>query len=284
MNETAPPPSRSRRLARFSLRQLRNFAIAALLVLLVLMIFENRLIYFPTTAAEEWQEPADFPHEDVSLALPDGTSIHAWWCPRPGADSALLHCHGNAGNISHRAQMLSKLQDALNVSILAFDYPGYGKSAGSPDEASCCAAGEAALHWLTATKAVPAKRVILFGESLGGGVATDLASRHPCRALVLFRTFASVPAAAKDRLPFLPTKMLMRNQFDNVAKLRAIACPVFVGHGDADTLIRPYHAKQLHAAAAGPKVLHLEPGAEHNDPMTQGFRTAVREFLEKKAP
>src|SRR5262249_23494938 len=284
MNQEASAPTGSRRLRRSLLWLARNVAVAGLLVLLILMLFENRLIYFPTTAAEEWIEPADLPHEDVSLVLPDQTAIHAWWCPKPGADSALIHCHGNAGNLSHRAPTLIKLRDELNVSVFAFDYPGYGKSTGAPNEQSCCAAGEAAWNWLSATAKVPPERVILFGESLGGGVATDLASKHPCRALVLFRTFASIPAAAPDRLPFLPTKLLMRHQFHNLTKLRSLSAPVFIGHGDCDTLLPPHHADQLYAAAAGPKTLYWEANANHNDRMTPEFRAALHLFLREFAP
>jgi pimeloyl-ACP methyl ester carboxylesterase len=265
-------------------RQARKFAIAVLIALLILMLFENRFIYFPTTAAEEWLEPADLPHQDVTLVLSSGADIHAWWCPRPGADSALLYCHGNAGNLSHRAPTYRKLQDELNVSIMAFDYPGYGKSTGTPNEVSCCGAGECAFNWVSQEGHIPAERIILFGESLGGGVATDLASRYPCRALVLFRTFASVPAVAREVLPFLPTGLLMRNRFDNVTKLHSIHCPVFIGHGDADTLISPHHAQRLYETANEPKLLFWEANTNHNEPMTPEFRTALRQFLGQHAP
>jgi hypothetical protein len=245
----------------------------------LLMWFENHFVYFPTTAAEDWIETPSLTHEDVALALPDGTTIHAWWCPKPGADGAILYAHGNAGNLSHRHETFRLLQDRLNVSILAFDYPGYGKSGGQPSEAGCYAAGQAALDWLTTADGVPANRVILYGESLGGGVATELATRQPCRALVLFRSFCSVPDVARDTFPLLPARLLMRNRFNSLAKIRTLRMPIFINHGDADTIIRVDHARRLNDAAPEPKYLYIDPGVDHNDPVTPAFLDALRDFL-----
>src|SRR5262249_5841596 len=152
----------------------------------------NRLVFLACPASTDWQPPpADTIVEDVWLETGDGR-MHAWWIPQPGADGALLYFHGNAGNLSHRTTLALSLRKALNVSILLVDYPGYGKSEGKPTEAGCYAVADAAYDWLTEIQKIPPERIVLFGKSLGGGVATDLASRRPHRALVLARTFTSV--------------------------------------------------------------------------------------------
>jgi fermentation-respiration switch protein FrsA (DUF1100 family) len=248
-------------------------------VILVLMALENRLVYYPITAAQHWQ-PAPFsPVEDVALKLPDGTNIHAWWCPLEGARDALLYCHGNAGNLSGRGNAILAFQRLLGVSVLIFDYPGYGHSSGRPSEAGCCAAADAAYQWLTQAKQVPAARILLYGSSLGGGVAIDLASRRPHGALIVDKTFTSMPDVAQGLYPWIPVRWLMRNRYDSLSKIRMCRQPVFVAHGVSDELVPFALGQRLFAAANEPKrFLRLEAWG-HNDPPPQEFFDAVRQFL-----
>src|SRR5438105_2480023 len=113
-------------------QMLRVLLVSYLGVVLVLSLLENWLVYRLTTAAEDWQ-PAPVPEiRDVNLSTSDGMKIHAWWLPCPGADQAVLYCHGNAGNLSHRGGSIVKLREILKAGVLIFDYPGYGKSEGKP--------------------------------------------------------------------------------------------------------------------------------------------------------
>ncbi|MFL5339925.1 MAG: alpha/beta hydrolase [Gemmataceae bacterium] len=276
---------RPRRSVWRRLRRLTVFILVGYLIVLgVMLALENRLLYFPSRFPGDWHEPRDLDKQDVTLVAADGTSIHAWWCPRPGATGALLHCHGNGGNLSHRAGVYAALQREQNVSVLGFDYPGYGRSGGKPSEAGCYAAAEAAYEWLTIRQQVPPERLILFGESLGGGPATELATRRPYRALVLFSTFTSAPDVGRDHYPLLPVRLLMRNRFDNIRKVPELTRPVFIAHGDADSLISPDHARRLFDAVRAPVALHLDPGRGHTHAMTPAFHAALRDFLQENAP
>ncbi len=250
----------------------------------MLLAFENFLVFPRLRAADGWQAPGELVAQDLTLPLSDGTSIHAWWCPREGATAALLYCHGNGGNLSLRAPIYQDLQREQNVSVLAVDYPGYGRSGGKPSEAGCYAAAEAGFDWLTTVAKVPAERILVFGESLGGGVAVELATRRPCRALVLMSSFTTLPDTAQQLYPFLPCRWLMRNRFDSVSKLPGIHRPVFVYHGDADELVRPWHAQRMHDVANGPVELYWEPGGTHDLEPSPGFHAALRQFLQKHAP
>lgn len=248
-------------------------------VIVVLMALENRLVYRPVSAIEDWQPPPFSPVEDVRLTLPDGITVHAWWCPRQGSDGALLYCHGNAGNLSHRGRVIQQLQQLLDVSVLIFDYPGYGKSQGRPTEAGCYAAGNAAYDWL-AQKVRP-ERILLYGSSLGGGVAVDLASRRPHRALILDKTFTSMPDVAQQIYPWLPVRWLMHNRFDSLAKIGKCHRPVFIGHGTTDDLIPFSHGERLFAAANEPKRFFRMEACGHNDPMPRQYFDALRDFLDE---
>ena len=249
----------------------------------MLAALESRFLFFPTTAADDWSEPTDFSYRDLTLTA-RGSTVHAWWCPVARAAGAVLYCHGNAGNLSHRVRVYRALQATHNVSVLAVDYPGYGKSEGKPSEAGCYAAAGAAFDWLTGNGGVAAERVVLFGESLGGGVVTELATQRPCRAIVLFSTFTSVPDVARAHYPFLPARWAMQIRFDSLKRMAAVSRPVFIAHGDADRLIPLRHAQQLYAAANEPKLLHVDPGRGHTLMLTPAMQIAMREFLARHAP
>src|SRR5262249_1068229 len=165
------------------LRGILTLVVPYLGIIVVLMLLENWLIFRAVSADQHWIEPLGLDVRDVELRTADGIGIHAWWCPREGAEGALLYCHGNAGNLSYRGGAIPPFQHALNVSVLIFDYPGFGKSEGSPDEAGCYAAADAAYDWLTQIQKIPPECLLLYGKSLGGAVAVELASRRPCRAL-----------------------------------------------------------------------------------------------------
>jgi fermentation-respiration switch protein FrsA (DUF1100 family) len=248
---------------------------------LVLLALENRLVYHPTRAVEDWQPPPSDRVQDVELTTPTHLRLHAWWCPLEGATGALLYCHGNAGNLSHRGGSILALQRELGASVLIFDYPGYGRSEGKPSEAGCYAAAYAAYDWLLREPGVPAERILLYGGSLGGGVAVDLACRRGHRALLLANTFTAMPDVGRSLYPWLPVRLLMRNRFDNLSKIKLIHRPVVIAHGTADRLIPLAQAERLFAAANEPKRFYPIPGADHNTPLPGEFLRAARRFLEE---
>jgi fermentation-respiration switch protein FrsA (DUF1100 family) len=274
---TASPPRRSwkRRLGRFA----GQLALAYLGVLLVMVALENWLLFPATTAAQHWQPKPDERIQDVTLASADGTPLHAWWLPGAGSPGAMLYCHGNGANLSHRGPALLRWQQELDLGVLIFDYPGYGKSGGSPTEAGCYAAADAAYDWLTQEQRVQPEQILLFGNSLGGGGAMELASRRPHRALVLARTFTSAPDVAQSIYPWLPARWLMRNRFDNLAKIGSCRRPIFIAHGTADGLIPFALGERLFAAANEPRCFHRMDGFDHNTALDLAFFAALRRFL-----
>jgi uncharacterized protein len=281
MNSPGENP-RSGPLARPWVRSALYLVVGYVGLVSMLLFFENWLVYHPTTTAQHWQPPPPGEDiQDVQLTSADGTRIHAWWCPAKDSDLALLYCHGNAGNLSHRGPSSVKLRDLLGVSVLIVDYPGYGKSEGRPTEKGCCQAADSAYAWLTDEKQIAPKKIVLYGASLGGGVVTDLASRKDHRALVLVKTFTSVPDVASELYWWLPApkRMIMSNRFDSLSKIGACHRPVFIAHGTADTLIPYTHGKKLFEAANEPKRFYSMPEANHNDGLPPGFFTDLKEFL-----
>lgn len=259
-------------------RLLRSAAIIYIGVVLVLLLLENWLVYHPSQDGEGWvPPPSAVTMEDVWMRTRDGVRIHALWFPQPGADGAVLYCHGNAGNVSHRVGVSLLLAQSLKKSVLAFDYPGFGKSEGRPTEAGCYAAADAAYDWLAAK--VPPQRIILFGKSLGGGVAVEMATRHSHQALVLAKTFTSIPDVGQSQFPWIPARWLMRNRFDNLAKIGHCPRPIFITHGDRDQLIPIRQAEELFAAAPQPKRFHVIPGGVHDGSLPPDFLHSLADFL-----
>ncbi len=282
---TEEPRTRRQRVRRFLLRRLIAYPLLYVGVVLVFLALEKFLIFRPSSSAEWWHDPDDSRTQDVWLFDSRGTKLHGWWIPpnNPGA-GAVLVAHGNGGNISHRGRLAAKFHKTLDAGVLLFDYPGYGKSEGKPDEAGCYASGDAAYKWLTEVAKVPPNRIVLLGESLGGGTAVELATRHEHRALVLVFTFTSLPAAAKFHYPWLPTQWFMRTRFDNLAKIKQCRRPVFIAHGTADEIIPFHHGETLFAAANEPKEFFPMEGATHNILLGDDFYAALARFLAEKAP
>jgi len=253
--------------------------------LLAVLALEDRFLFPGATFGKPWRDPpADLGVRDAWLDA--GDPVHAWfhapdgWEPRRGA---VLVSHGNGGNVSRLDDRLRRWGEPFGRAVLVYDYPGYGKSGGWPSEAGCYAAGEAALRWLVEEQGVPVGEVILVGESMGGAVAIDLATRHPARLLVLHGAFTSFSDMAQVRFPFYPGRYLVRNRMANVEKIGAARCPVLSTHGTADTVVPYDQGERLFAAAAEPKRFLRFEGEGHSPPRREAFLDAVRAFLAETA-
>ena len=264
--------------------------IAALLLVLsaLMLIFERKLIYFPQREHDVTPRQLGLAFEDLTLTAEDGVRIHALYLPPPGEPRwTVLFAHGNGGNLSHRLDRALFLQSKLGAAVLLFDYRGYGRSEGSPDEEGTYRDARAAHRWLVEEKRVPPDRLVIFGESLGSAVALDLALARPSRALVLESPFASVPAMARAVYPFLPLWPLVRTRYDNEAKAPRLSVPLLVLHGDRDDVVPFEQGRRVFAAAPEPKRFYTIPGASHNDTYLVGgeaYWNAVRDFLETLPP
>jgi uncharacterized protein len=255
--------------------------LAYLIVLVATMFFEDSLIYFPWVYPQGDWNPQGLRVEDAWFQAADGTRLHGWYVPKENARAAVLFCHGNGGNLTHRAIMLQLLHDRVGVSVLVFDYRGYGRSEGKPNEKGVLADARAARDWLAAREKITKTDVVLMGESLGGAVAVDLAACDGARALILESTFSSLPDVAAYHYPFLPVHWAMRSQFNSVGKIGEYHGPLLQAHGDADTIVPLQFGERLFEAANEPKQFIRVPDHDHNDLMPAEYFDAVAKFLEK---
>jgi fermentation-respiration switch protein FrsA (DUF1100 family) len=257
----------------------RIVLIVYVVFLLVMMVLENSLIFFPMKFPEGNWTPWGITLEDAWFTAADGTKIHGWYVPHAQPRAVVLFCHGNGGNITHRSEAIRALHDRVGCSVLAFDYRGYGKSEGKPDERGVLADARAARTWLAQKAGVAEDRIVLMGESLGGAVAVDLAV-DGARALILESTFSSLADVAAHHYPWLPVRLLMRTRFDSAAKIASYHGPLYQSHGDHDSIIPLTLARRLFDAANEPKQFQLFEGADHNDLRMPQYYDKLRAFLD----
>ncbi|MEE8171782.1 MAG: alpha/beta hydrolase [Alphaproteobacteria bacterium] len=239
---------------------------------------QRRLMYFPdserpTPAASGVPEMAD-----VSLATEDGLSLLAWH--RPPARAALptlVYFHGNAGHIGMRAHKVRPYLDA-GFGVLLTTWRGYSGNPGTPSEDGLYRDGRAALAYLQEAGAAP-QGIVLYGESLGTGIAVHLAEARAPAALVLEAPFSSIADVAQARMPLLPVKSLLLDRFDSRSKIAAVAAPLLIVHGARDGTIPLRFGKKLFQAAGEPKTMHVYPEAGHNDLYEHGMASLVIDFL-----
>lgn len=230
----------------------------------LMFLFQGALLYHPDIGRESRRTPEDvgLNYETVWLTTEDNVRIEAWFVPAPAARGVVLLAHGNAGSIAYRVDY-APLFHRLGFSLLLLEYRGYGRSEGKPSEEGTYADARAAWRHLVMERGIPAERIVLVGESLGGAVVARLAADQRPAALVLASSFVSVPELAAELYPWLPARWLARYRYDTLEALERISCPVLIAHSREDEIVPLRHGERLFAAAKGEKSF-LELAGGHN--------------------
>jgi uncharacterized protein len=262
--------------------------LAAVLVLMYLIalaglyFFQNRLLYFPTREVRGAPEQIGLAFEEATLKTKDGVNLDGWYIPADSAKATLLFCHGNAGNIGDRLESIAQFH-RLGLAVFIFDYRGYGKSTGRPDEKGTYLDAEAAWDYLTIEKGIDPKTIVIFGRSLGGAIATWLAAQHRPGALIVESSFTSVPDVAARHYPYLPVRFLSRYQYNSLETIARVTAPVMIAHSPDDNLVPYRHGEALYAAANEPKEF-LKLSGSHNEGFLQSaqlYENGLSAFIQK---
>lgn len=227
---------------------------------------QRRLIYF--------REPAQVPpaHEvlrdaqEVTLETQDGLLLGAWLVPgrAPERPVTVLVANGNAGNRSMRAPLADALADQ-GLTVLLFDYRGYGGNPGAPSERGLGLDVRAARRFLVDESGVAPERLLYYGESLGSAVVTELATEHPPAGLVLRSPFVDLGSVGRVHYPFLPVARLLVDRYPLAAHIERIAVPTVVVYGTRDAIVPASQSRRVAEVAAGPTRVVAIAGADHND-------------------
>ena len=229
------------------------------------VFFGDRLIFFPE-ARGDWEAArrSRHPIEEVTLKAPDGVALFSWHLRVPTPRCTVLFFHGNAGNITDRIDVLQTL-GRIGADVFLLGYRGYGRSAGRPSERGFTLDAETAYRHLTETSGVPPSRLLLYGESLGGGPAIDLASKRPCAGLILQSPFTSIRDMAARVLPLFPIHWFLRSKFDNLRKIGSVAAPKLFFASRTDEVVAYEQTRRLYEASGGARRWVEFDGCGHND-------------------
>ncbi len=250
------------------------------LVIALLYIVQRSLLYHPDQTVPD--PAASGVPEMTALRIPtdDGLELLAWWrAPRDARTPVLMVLHGNAGHIGERAEKVRLYLDA-GYGVLLLSYRYNAGTGGEPSEADLFADARAGMAFLK-REGVPDDRIVLYGESLGSGVAVKMAVEYPVGALVLEAPYSSMADMAQHHYWYVPARWLVRDRFDSMSRIGRVSVPILVIHGEEDTVIPPKFGRRLFEQAPEPKQAHFLPEALHNDLLDYGMAPLVVDFLEK---
>jgi uncharacterized protein len=260
---------------------LLGFAVVAYAALVGgLYLFQRQLLYLPDKTRPELLGLEKLGVREVMLSTEDGLSLLSWYLPaRPGRP-VIAYFHGNGGHIGYRAQRLLRFARE-GYGVLIPEYRGYGGNPGAPSETGFYADGRAALAFLD-HEAIAATRLVLYGESLGSGVAVELAVRHEIAGLILEAPFTSVAEVAQCHFPFVPAARLVTDRFDSLSRIGRVRAPILVLHGEGDRVVPVRFGRALLDAAPEPKEGWFAPEAGHEDLARFGGLDVVVAFIERR--
>ena len=262
------------------------FALLIVLYLVLaayLYIQQRSFLYFPD-ARRPAVADAEIPElREIQLTTAEGLHLLAWYVPPPSPGRpVVLYFHGNGGNIADRTGRIAMFARA-NYGVLMPEYRGYGGNPGSPSEQAFITDAEVALSFLH-REAMDNQAIVVYGESLGTGIAVALAEKRLMQALVLDAPYTNIAAVAEKRFFFLPVRWMLKDLFDSLSRIGNIRAPVLIIQGERDGVIPPALGRALFAKAQEPKELWTDPDGNHSDLLERGAIKVVLDFLEKHGP
>lgn len=249
------------------------------LVFVVALYFGQRhVMYFPD---KNVVEPAVKTYSTHLIKSPDGVENTAWYYTAKNNKPTILFTHGNAGDIADR-DYKAVIFNKAGYGVLLVGYRGFGNNPGTPSEDGFYQDTQAQLSWLKETHNIAIDNIIFYGESIGTGPATEMATRHPnAKALILETPFNSIAAVSKYRFPFVPfIKHMVRDKFDNQSKMPYINMPILIGLAGKDRTVPDHFGQALYDVATDPKTILRYPDAGHIDLYDYDFGSDVIKFIE----
>ena len=248
----------------------------------ILRLIERSLVYpVPSPERGDWQ-PRWLRPQNVWFRAADQTKLHGWYFPHAEPKRLVVYCHGNSEHVADQVNLVFRLQSHLQATLLVFDYRGYGRSRGKPHENGCIQDGLAAQRWLARNEGVTNEDITIIGRSIGGAVAVAMAAEQGARALVLENTFSKLTEAAAHQYPWFPVRLVMRNRYNSLRRIRNYSGPLFQCHGTADDFVPIELGRELFKAAPSKfKRFYEVPFARHTDTLPPRYYAALAEFLDR---
>jgi len=240
--------------------------------------FQRQILYLPAHSLAEPRHYNMQNTEEIHIETSDGLSLKSWFKPADQSGYYLLYLHGNAGNLGDRVEKLEDLA-STGWGLLAVSYRGYGGNPGSPSEEGLYNDARAAINFLL-ERGVTMDHIVIYGESLGSGVAIQMATEHPFKALILEAPYTSIINRAKELYPYIPIQWLIKDRFESFKKISSVTVPVLIFHGYRDDVMPIHHGRRMLMAANDPKEAHFFDPVGHTDFDMPLLASLMKKFVE----
>ena len=258
---------------------LSSIVVAYLVILVFIYFYQRNLLYHPSENNYQNDE-VKFNYEEVNIEVENKIKLKSWLINKDLKKlKTLLIFHGNAGDLSNRIYKLNEL-NKLNINILLISWRGFSGNKGSPTENNLYKDAEAAIKWLN-KKNVSNNQIILYGESLGTGVAVGMAKKNDFNSIILESPFTSIENSAKIYYPYLPIKLLLKDRYDSISKIKSITTPILIMHGAKDDVVPISMGKELFEKANNPKHSYFTKEDDHMMEFNLNLLVEIENFIKK---
>ena len=258
---------------------LSSIVVAYLVVLVFIYFYQRNLLYHPSENNYQNDE-IKFEYEEVNIEVENEIKLKSWLINKDfNKFKTLLIFHGNAGDLSNRIYKLNEL-NKLEINILLISWRGFSGNKGSPTEKNLYKDAEAAIKWLN-KKNVNNNQIILYGESLGTGIAVEMAKKNDFNSIILESPFTSIENSAKIYYPYLPVKYLLKDRYDTISKIKMVESPIMIMHGEKDDVVPFSMGKELFEKANSPKQSYFTTEDDHMMEFNSSLLREINDFIKK---
>jgi len=259
------------------LKLIFGIVVIYLLILAFLFIFQRSLMYLPDEN-NYFGDKIEVDIQKVKIKTKDNIELLGWFHKKNLKDyKTILYFHGNAGQLENRIHKLNHFKD-MNVNFLIIAWRGFSGNDGNPSEKGLYIDGESAIKWLQ-NKGVEEENIILYGESLGTGVVTQIAQNKNFAGLILETPFTSMVAAAKNFYPYIPVGLILKDKYKNDEKIKNINIPILIMHGEADQIVPFWMGKKIYEIANKPKYSYFTKYDDHMMEFDQKLVLTLKTFI-----
>ena len=256
-----------------------SIIIAYIVVIIFVYFYQRNLLYHPSENNYQ-NDTIQFNHQEIFIKVNDEIKLKSWIINKDLKNfKTLVFFHGNAGDLSNRIYKLNEL-DKLDINILLISWRGFSGNEGYPTEKNLYEDAEAAIKWLNKKK-VSNSQIILYGESLGTGVAVEIASKNNFNSIILESPFTSIENSAKIYYPYLPVRLLLKDKYDSIGKIKMINTPILIMHGEKDDVVPISMGKELFEKANSPKHSYFTSEDDHMMEFNPNLLNEIKNFILK---
>ena len=258
---------------------LSSLIIAYLVMIIFIYFYQRNLLYHPSENNYQ-NDKIQFNYDEIFIKVDEEIQLKSWIIKKDFKKfKTLVIFHGNAGHLSNRIYKLNELYK-LDINILLISWRGFSGNKGSPTENNLYTDAEAAIKWLNG-EGVNNSQIILYGESLGSGVAVELGKENNFNSIILESPFTSIENSAKIYYPYLPVRLLLKDRYDSISKIKMINTPILVMHGEKDDVVPFSMGKELFEKANSPKQSYFTPDDDHMMEFNSSLLKNIKDFIEK---